>query len=1261
MFLIYSFKHIHNYKIKIMNRLFILLLFIVIIPQTSLVAQLFGEQNVLTDNSYSIEPNYINVKQLDINNDGFDDTVIYGDIGVATYFNNGTEISMTKKRCLNFGLSYEAFFKDMDADGDLDIVDYSINFNNQIGWFSNDGEGNFSFENIIYDSSVHSYIVEDVDSDGLNDLIIATPNNSLIWNKNLNDGGLFVNQAIIEDQLLSNVDALVFADIEMDGDKDIFGVIDNDLVGFLNAGNNTFTTNQIIAFDVAVNVHSIDKIIVQDIDNDGDKDFIANSVTELMSFINDGNLSFNHQLINSSLSAMESVYLTDNNNDGIYDIILNSFNSLIHVFNNDGSNNFSTPVNIYSTYLIDKYILSDIDNDGNVNDIICLHRPYSGLKQLAFLENDEANNLNQTITLGNELYGAYVSLNISKGDIDGDGDEDIVATYGGSSLILWYENTGNGFSKTQNLLSNIHFNSYPIDVVCEDIDLDGNIDVVASYDNRAILWFKSNGSGSFSEQLISDTSFPTSSITKLVVEDIDFDGDKDIINLDFYNDKVEWFENDGLGNFSSEQLITSSIYRPTSAHVFDFDNDGDNDILIASSDQVEKIKLFENDGASNFSLTQSFANFSGSSYSILSNDLDGDNDEDLILSFYSDTIIVFNNDNGQFVEDQIITTNANGAYHINLADLNNDGDMDLISSSSNDDKIAWYENVSGNFNSEQIISTNANGAVFSDIIDIDSDGDLDIISFSRGDDKIAWYLNYLEDAKITGFVFWDVNNNGEKDPDDKYLEGVSTYINPDNIAHFANNEGVFTHVVDSGQYILTYEPITNWNLNTDSSSYNIHISSDTFYTYGYDFGFVPTDTLIDGELTIAHNITRCDNDVNFNLGFNNLGTTIVNGTIWMGIIDSFTTVSSFNQAPDTTANNNGTDYYGWHFNALYPFEHTTQSIQLLMPGISTPNFVLGDSIKIHTFCEVNSNNNLFNFFEIIEYSSEVTCAYDPNDKLVFPQNNEESNFTPMGKTLIYTIRFQNTGTDTAFNVVVRDTLSEYIDASTFRILGSSHYDILEVEKSQNKYITFTFENIMLPDSLTNFEMSQGYVQFSVEHKASLDENTPIENSASIYFDSNPPIHTNSTLNTMFNCLPITTEAVNVNINQGETYTLPDGQIVNLGGEYQTILTSQTGCDSVLVITYIELINSLNDLELQSLVSISPNPTNKVFLLEINTLNRINYQVDILDLNGRKVKEIFITNNNTEIDVSNLSSSIYFVQIKSVEDELLAVKKLIIER
>lgn len=140
------------------------------------------------------------------------------------------------------------------------------------------------------------------------------------------------------------------------------------------------------------------------------------------------------------------------------------------------------------------------------------------------------------------------------------------------------------------------------------------------------------------------------------------------------------------------------------------------------------------------------------------------------------------------------------------------------------------------------------------------------------------------------------------------------------------------------------------------------------------------------------------------------------------------------------------------------------------------------------------------------YCQQTSAAYDPNDKQAIPTGVGNQNFVAPNQTMDYKIRFQNTGTDTAFNVVIVDTIDVSVfDLASFRPGVASHPYYVQREGNE---IRFLFDDIQLVDSLTNEPGSHGFVHFSIAQRPDLPDGTILENRAGIYFDFNPPIITN---------------------------------------------------------------------------------------------------------------------------------------------------------
>lgn len=139
---------------------------------------------------------------------------------------------------------------------------------------------------------------------------------------------------------------------------------------------------------------------------------------------------------------------------------------------------------------------------------------------------------------------------------------------------------------------------------------------------------------------------------------------------------------------------------------------------------------------------------------------------------------------------------------------------------------------------------------------------------------------------------------------------------------------------------------------------------------------------------------------------------------------------------------------------------------------------------------------------------ENTGSFDPNDKQGFPKGYGDAHYIRPGTPLEYMIRFQNTGNDTAFTVRVVDTLSAWLDPTTLRPGAASHPFTWSL--SGAGVLTYTFDQILLPDSNINEVASHGFLKFTIHPKADAPLETLIENTADIYFDFNAPVVTNTT-------------------------------------------------------------------------------------------------------------------------------------------------------
>ena len=150
----------------------------------------------------------------------------------------------------------------------------------------------------------------------------------------------------------------------------------------------------------------------------------------------------------------------------------------------------------------------------------------------------------------------------------------------------------------------------------------------------------------------------------------------------------------------------------------------------------------------------------------------------------------------------------------------------------------------------------------------------------------------------------------------------------------------------------------------------------------------------------------------------------------------------------------------------------------------------------------------------VEERGTVFCSYDPNDKAVQPQREDpnNANYSEWGEELIYTIRFQNTGNDTAYTVSIKDQLDAGLDLTSLRVIDQSHSCAVTLDDKAS--LTVSCPDIFLPDSTTNLAASQGFVRFGITPLDGVPDGRRVENTASIFFDGNAPIITNTVFNTV---------------------------------------------------------------------------------------------------------------------------------------------------
>ena len=227
-------------------------------------------------------------------------------------------------------------------------------------------------------------------------------------------------------------------------------------------------------------------------------------------------------------------------------------------------------------------------------------------------------------------------------------------------------------------------------------------------------------------------------------------------------------------------------------------------------------------------------------------------------------------------------------------------------------------------------------------------------------------------------------------------------------------------------------------------------------------------------------------------------------------IDLAPNLTYVGSSPYFTGQSNGT--LSFQLNGIDERERFNIPV-LINVGLGT---TINDTLCINSRIVANSNDaNPMN--DTSNICLRVSAAHDPNDK----RANLEASLPGLSE-LDYHIRFQNTGTDTAYKVVVVDTLESYFDPSSISLGSCSHPYTFRVE--DENILVWTFDDIRLPDSTTNNPASQGFIKFKIDVDSSLPIGSVIDNDAEIYFDYQPPVHTNHAQTFIVDELSITENA-----------------------------------------------------------------------------------------------------------------------------------------
>jgi uncharacterized repeat protein (TIGR01451 family) len=542
-------------------------------------------------------------------------------------------------------------------------------------------------------------------------------------------------------------------------------------------------------------------------------------------------------------------------------------------------------------------------------------------------------------------------------------------------------------------------------------------------------------------------------------------------------------------------------------------------------------------------------------------------------------------------------------------------------------------------------------------------------------------------GEIFGRLYIEENGNCKYDTSETVLPYTPVRILPIDKVILTDVQGKYSFSVDTGKYyrIETMLPHLHKSLCDSTIRDSIYVKNTT---PKQDFGFTPILNAIDWEITMT--------------GFSPIRPGFeTNGRVFVknrGNINSSAEQLTFEYPIDWIALQSVVP------NALSPTLGTLLfDVPILEVGETweaeitlKANTILPLGTNVILKANSNLSNDVFTSNNQAVLNRIVTGSFDPNEK-----NVQQTTILPAeSQWLDYEIHFQNTGTDTAFRVILIDTLDENLDLLTFQSLESSH--TYKVEINESKVIRWTFQNINLPDSTTNLLGSQGWVHFRIKTRNGLQNNEILNNKANIFFDFNNPITTNTVTTSVQK--GIIHQNITINLCEGalyngqmwpnggtkidtfqtlthdtirmthivphETYSVQETQVIVAGTIVfgtpifqDTVLVfslqSVWGCDSIYTLTLQTIVgenpiyNQIKDLQF------FPNPVEDWLFIKSNMLPLGDYKLLFFNGLGQKVKSVLVSKKDLKtmtIDVGDLNIGVYFIRLEGILGGGILIKK-----
>ncbi len=540
---------------------------------------------------------------------------------------------------------------------------------------------------------------------------------------------------------------------------------------------------------------------------------------------------------------------------------------------------------------------------------------------------------------------------------------------------------------------------------------------------------------------------------------------------------------------------------------------------------------------------------------------------------------------------------------------------------------------------------------------------------------------------LNGNLRLDMDNNGCTTAD---VPASTVRVKIDDGSHqgaaYTNSVGNYQFYLDDGNFTLTPEFYSPYYSSTPTSATIALSSSNTLQTT--DFCIAANGVHPDLEvMLIPGDPPRLGFNATYQLVYHNKGTEALSGNVQLNFNDSRLDFVSATIAPGTQSAGS----LSWNYSNLLPFERKTIGVNFYVLPPPTNN--LNDSLIFNATIDpvAGDETAIDNSFR---FRDSCVGSYDPNNKVCL--EGRYIDITKIGDYLHYVIRFQNTGNDTAFNVVLKDVLANKYNWNTIEPIAASAPYLFK--QTANKIEIF-FNNIKLPPTSTNEPGSHGYFAFRVKPASTVAVGTIFINKASIYFDFNLPIVTHNAITTVVTpvILPVTMEYFNGSIAHNKNILHWKSNCNNIttvfeiersanARDYQkigSVAASDIRCMQPFDFTdenppvavnyyrlkitdpdgkfvYSKVIKLLNSKQGFEIVNLAPNPViNNKAVLNITSADAGTIRIRIVDTKGsimyKETQSIIAGTSQVEMNLDKLSKAIYMIVVTSDDGYTRTIK------